>query len=67
MKENAKRDRARSRVVILGELVARYPIVSIEDGMAEDDLGGLEGAHRSDRRDDVSSWATICLSPTWTG
>ena len=30
----------RSMVEYLAELVARYPIVSIEDGMAEDDLDG---------------------------
>ena len=28
----------------LADLVGRYPIVSIEDGMAEDDFDGLEGA-----------------------
>ena len=27
-------------------LASNYPIASIEDGMAEDDCGGLEGADR---------------------
>ncbi len=48
-------------------LVATYPIVSIEDGMAEDDWDGwahLTGA----RRRHVSNWsATTCSSPTSTG
>ncbi len=38
-------DRKRSvaeQVAYLGELVGRYPIVSIEDGMAEDDMAGWQ-------------------------
>ena len=34
----------------LAELAADYPIASIEDGMAEDDWRGLEGADRQARR-----------------
>ena len=34
----------------LAELVGRYPIVSIEDGMAEDDFEGWKLADRGDRR-----------------
>ena len=40
----------RSMVEYLAELVASYPIVSIEDGMARGRLGGLEGADRRARR-----------------
>ena len=40
MKARARRARPRSRREYLAELVARYPIVSIEDGMAEDDWEG---------------------------
>ncbi len=44
----------------LAELADAYPIASIEDGMAEDDMVGLEGADRHGRRT-ASSWsATIC-------
>jgi enolase len=52
------------------DLVARFPIVSIEDGMAEDDWEGWKPllTERSAAR---SSWsATICSSPTpraWPG
>ena len=46
------------------DLVDRYPIVSIEDGMAEDDWDGLGRAHRGGRRPRCSSWATTCSSPT---
>ncbi len=34
----------------LADLVARYPIVSIEDGMAEDDMDGWKERHRPDRQ-----------------
>jgi len=37
--EGKKRTRE-DQATYLGELAARYPIVSIEDGMAEDDFGG---------------------------
>ena len=61
-----KSARSAEQVDYLAELVARLPIVSIEDGMAEDDLGRLEAADRQDRRQ-MSSWSgTICSSPTST-
>ena len=44
----------------LAELADGYPIASIEDGMAEDDMRRLEGADRQARQH-ASSWsATIC-------
>ena len=49
------------------DLVDRYPIVSIEDGMAEDDWDGLGGADRSRRRRGSSWSATTCSSPTRSG
>jgi enolase len=39
-KARASRCRSRSMVDYLAELCGRYPIVSIEDGMAEDDWEG---------------------------
>ena len=48
----------------LAGLVARYPIVSIEDGLARGRLGRLEGADRAPRRASASSSATTCSSPT---
>ena len=52
------------KVEYLADLAADYPIVSIEDGMGEDDMDRLEGADRQARRQ-ASSWsATICSSPT---
>ena len=50
----------------LADLVGRYPIVSIEDGMAEDDLDGWKARHRPDRRRSASWSATTCSSPTST-
>jgi len=47
MRARARRSIRRAMADYLADLVASYPIVSIEDGMAEDDLGGLEAAHRS--------------------
>ena len=40
MKARAKRVDAKAQVDYLAELCGRYPIVSIEDGMAEDDWDG---------------------------
>ena len=40
------------------EMAGRYPIVSIEDGMAEEDWDGLAGADRAARRAASSSSAT---------
>ena len=43
-----------------GRSPARYPIVSIEDGMDEEDWDGLEDAHRAPRRAACSWSATTC-------
>ena len=51
MKARAKRARKDEQAKYLAELVARYPIVSIEDGMAEDDFDGWKLRHRPDRQD----------------
>ena len=48
----------------LAELAADYPIVSIEDGMAEDDWDGWKALTDLDRRQGASWSATICSSPT---
>ena len=63
-KARARRSISAGMVDYLGDLVARYPIVSIEDGMAEDDWAGWKlltepiGGQRA-------SWsATTCSSPT---
>ncbi len=45
-------------------LVDTYPIVSIEDGMDENDWDGLGDAHRRHRLARCSSSATTCSSPT---
>ena len=42
------------------ELVDRYPIVSLEDGMAEEDWAGWARADRAARRAGCSSSATTC-------
>ena len=42
----------------------RYPIVSIEDGMDEEDWDGWKRAHRAARRPRASSSATTSSSPT---
>ena len=47
-------------VRFLADLASRYPLASIEDGMAEDDWGRLGGAHRRARRPRPSSSATTC-------
>ena len=60
----ASRSMAAAWSKYLEGLVSRFPIVSIEDGMAEDDWAGLEGADRRDRRASASWSATICSSPT---
>ena len=48
----------------LANLVARFPIVSIEDGMAEDDWEGWKALTRGARRQGASWSATTCSSPT---
>ena len=63
-KARASRSIAPAWSNIYAELVARYPIVSIEDGMAEDDWAGWSASDRRARRQ-ASSWsATTCSSPT---
>ena len=51
-------------VKYLAKLAAKYPIISIEDGMAEAGLGWLGDAHRMRWARRSSSSATICSSPT---
>ena len=48
-------------------LVADYPLVSIEDPLAEDDWAGWIHAHRRARRPGCRSSATTCSSPTPSG
>ena len=48
-------------------LCAAYPIVSIEDGMAEEDWDGWALLTQRARRPRCSSWATTCSSPTSSG
>ena len=48
----------------LAELAGDYPIISIEDGMAEDDWDGWKSLTDLRRQEDASSSATICSSPT---
>ena len=45
------------------DLCKRYPIVSIEDGMAEDDWAGWKQLTKALGRAS-NSWATICSSRT---
>ena len=53
----------RDYVKYLAKLAAKYPIISIEDGMAEQDWDGwATSPTRWARR--CSSWATTCSSPT---
>ena len=51
MKARAKRRSTEEQAKYLAELVSRYPIVSIEDGMAEDDWDGWKLRHRPDRQE----------------
>ena len=51
----------------LADLCDRYPIVSIEDGMAEDDWDGWRALTERARRRACSSSATTCSSPTPSG
>ena len=61
--EGGRRARAAEQVEYLAELVGRYPIVSIEDGMAEDDYRRLEDADAERSATNASSSATISSSP----
>ena len=47
--------------------IGRYPIVSIEDPLAEDDVDRLRRLHPGSRRPACRSSATISSSPTPTG
>ena len=51
---------ARDGPTICAKLVDKYPIISIEDGMAEDDWDGWKMLHRRARQDEFSSSATTC-------
>ena len=54
----------------LADLCDRYPIVSIEDGMAEEDWDGWATCTAQAGRHGSSWWATTCSSPTpsaWPG
>jgi hypothetical protein len=53
----------RAMADFLAEL-GNYPIISIEDGMAEDDWDGWKALTDEDRRQGASWLATICSSPT---
>ena len=46
------------------ELAAAYPLISIEDPLAEDDWDGWAAAHRRRSARSCSSSATTCSSPT---
>ena len=63
-----KSDGARKTAAEMAEFwadwVDRYPIVSIEDGLAEDDWEGWQAADRQARQDRSSSSATTSSSPT---
>ena len=50
MKARAKPAPSEEQAKYLAELVSRYPIASIEDGMAEDDFDGWKLRHRPDRQ-----------------
>ena len=52
------------QVQYLADWCGEYPIVSIEDGMAEDDFEGWKELHRPHRQEDASWSATTCSSPT---
>ena len=64
MRAKARRARSTSRREYLAKLAKDYPIVSIEDGMAEDDWDGWKQTDRSDRQNAASSSAMIFSSPT---
>ena len=51
-------------VKYFAKLAAKYPIISIEDGMAEQDWAGWATLTNALGQEDRSSSATICSSPT---
>ena len=64
--EGKTRSRAQ-QVEYLAALADRYPIVSIEDGMAEDDIDGWKMLTQNARARNASWSATICSSPMSRG
>ena len=66
MKAKARPARVEQQVEYLADLVGRYPIVSIEDGMAEDDFDGWKMLTEGSASN-ASSSATICSSPMSRG
>ncbi len=54
-------------VDLYDSLAERFPLVSIEDGLAEDEWGRLEDADRDDSATGSSSSATTSSSPTSSG
>ena len=48
-------------------LLDRFPIVSIEDPLGEDDWAGLDEAGRGGRAAEPRSSETTCSSRTWSG
>ena len=62
----ARRATATSRSPISPTSSPEFPIVSIEDGMAEDDWDGWKALTDKTRRQDASSSATTSSSPTPT-
>ena len=57
-------DRARDGRLLGSPRRASYPIISIEDGMGEEDWDGWKPAHRARSATGCSWWATTCSSPT---
>ena len=47
-------------VKYFAKLAAKYPIISIEDGMAEQDWAGWANLDQRARQEASSSWATTC-------
>ena len=64
MRARARRARSSEQVDYLAKLVDAYPIVSIEDGMAEDDWSGWKLLTEKLGEQHASSSATTCSSPT---
>ena len=60
----ARRATATAQVAYLADLVAKFPIVSIEDGMAEDDWDGWKALTERIGEQGASSSATTSSSPT---
>ena len=63
----ARSSRRPSSSAVYEELVDAYPLISIEDPLAEDDWDGWVALTERDRRRRCRSWATTCSSPTPSG